>query len=168
MRILGLFLVGTMLFALFTGCIPSPPDTQSDMAKKDFTLPLLGGGILRLSDFLGKPVLLVFFTPTCSNCKKEAPLLETVYQRYKESHNFVVIGVGYISSNGEEELREFVENNGITFPVAMDTDETRVYRMYGVTGVPHNFFFNREGNIVRSATEPLTLTTLEQYLQTIL
>jgi hypothetical protein len=34
--------------------------------------------------------------------------------------------------------------------------------------VPHNVFFNREGNIVRTLTGELSLSNLESYLQDIL
>ncbi len=170
MRILSWLLIGTFITVFLVGCTPlqPPSGTQVDMEKKDFTLPLLTGGTLRLSDFLGQPVLLVFFTPTCGGCQTEAPLLETIYQRYRESDNFLVIGVGYVGQNGEGALQEFVQENGITYPVAIDTSATKIYQNYGVSTVPHNFFFNKEGNIVRSHVGPLTLDLLEQYVREIL
>ncbi|MGC8778778.1 MAG: TlpA family protein disulfide reductase [Candidatus Caldatribacteriaceae bacterium] len=167
--VLTLFVV----LGLLAGCIavaPTPsstPTCPSDMEEKDFTLPLLQGGSLRLSDYLGKPVLLTFFTPTCPHCIQEAPILEAAYRKYKDTHDLVVIGVGYIGGSSIEALRQFVEDAGITHPVAIDTSETRVYSLYGVSGVPYSFFFNRCGTIVQESGE-LTESTLERYLQKIL
>lgn len=120
-----------------------------------------------MSDYLGKPVLLTFFTPTCPHCIQEAPVIEAAYRKYKDTHDLVVIGVGYIGGSSEEALRQFVENAGLTHPVVVDTPTTRVYSIYGVSGVPQNFFFNRCGTIVQEAGE-LDETTLERYLQKIL
>lgn len=167
LMVLALFVV----LGLLAGCIavvPTPsPTCPSDMEEKDFTLPLLQGGSLTLSDYLGKPVLLTFFTPTCPHCIQEAPILEAAYQKYKDTHGLVVIGVGYIGGSSIEALRQFVENAGITHPVVVDTAETRIYSLYGVSTVPHNFFFNRCGTIVQESGE-LTESTLERYLQKIL
>ncbi|MGQ9747193.1 MAG: TlpA family protein disulfide reductase [Candidatus Caldatribacteriaceae bacterium] len=164
-------LVFSLGFIILSGCastvpVPSPP-CLSDMEEKNFTLPLLQGGSLTLSDYLGKPVLLSFFTPTCSHCIREAPLLEAAYQRYKDTHELVVIGVGYIGEGGEEYMQHFVRNAGITHPVVIDTSQTKIYALYGVSGVPHNFFFNRCGDIVQEAGE-LTESILEKYLRKIL
>lgn len=162
-----------VLFVLFTGCIiitpaPSPtPACPSDMEEKDFTLPLLGGGTLTLSDYLGRPILLVFFTPNCPHCINEAPLLEAAYKKYKDTHGLVVIGVGYIGGSSETALWQVVENASLTHPVVVDTPETRIYSIYGVSGVPHSFFFNRCGKIVWESAE-LTESALEEYLQKIL
>jgi cytochrome c biogenesis protein CcmG/thiol:disulfide interchange protein DsbE len=169
------FVFGMVVFlALIAGCtnVPGPCPTSTpacppDMREKDFTLSLLQGGSLTLSDYLGKPVLLTFFTPTCPHCIQEAPVIEAAYRKYKDTHDLVVIGVGYIGGSSEEALRQFVENAGLTHPVVVDTPTTRVYSIYGVSGVPQNFFFNRCGTIVQEAGE-LDETTLERYLQKIL
>lgn len=141
--------------------------TPVDMRAKDFTLPLLGGGTVRLSQYLGHPVLLVFFTPSCSHCWNEAPVLEAVYAKYKD-RGLVVLGVGYIGGSTEEALEHFVAENKLTYPVAIDTRETQVVRLYGVSWVPHNVFFDRRGNIVREERHELSEKDLETYLEAIL
>lgn len=155
-----------ILLAVFAGCL-TVPERPADMKARDFTLPLLGGGQLTLSDYLGKPVLLTFFTPTCSRCIAEAPLIESAYRKYRDTYGLVVVGVGYIGTGSETALQQFVDNAGITHPVVIDTPETRVYSQYGVSTVPRNFFFDRCGTIVQEAGE-LDETALERYLQKIL
>ena len=41
-----------------------------------FTLKSLDGKTIALSDFKGKPVLLVFWATWCDTCKEELPLLD--------------------------------------------------------------------------------------------
>lgn len=155
---------GCVVFAYLVGCYLLTP---VDMKAKDFTLPLLGGGTVRLSQYLGKPVILVFFTPSCSHCWNEAPVLEAMYEKYRD-RGLVVLGVGYIGGSTEEALRYFVEENRLTYPVAIDTPGTKVVTLYSVSWVPHNVFFNRQGKIVREERHELSEADLEAYLKEIL
>lgn len=143
---------------------PSPLPTNTDMDRKDFTLPLVGGGTLTLSSLKGKPVLLVFFSPNCPHCREEVPALNAVYNKYKGTHDLVVLGAGYGS---EASIEYFVEQNRVQYPVVSFTDRT-ILEAYGVSYVPHNVFFNREGNIVKTVTGALSSSTLESYLAGIL
>jgi hypothetical protein len=46
----------------------------------DFSLPRLGGGEIRLSDYRGKkPVILTFFATWCPNCRRDMPAMSVVY-----------------------------------------------------------------------------------------
>lgn len=143
---------------------PSPLPTNTDMDRKDFTMFSLEGGTITLSSFKGKPVLLVFFSPGCSHCKAEVPALNEVYRKYKDTHGLVVLGAGYGLGDS---ISAFVQQNGVQYPVGYFTDRA-VLETYGVRYVPHNVFFNREGNIVRTLTGELSLSNLESYLQDIL
>jgi len=156
---------GCVVFALFAGYLLS--GTPVDMRVKDFTLPLLSGGTVRLSSYLGQPVLLVFFTPSCGHCHSEAPRLEAAYEKYR-NRGLVVLGVGYIGGSTEEALRSFVAEHNLTYPVAIDTPETKIVQRYNVSWVPHNVFFNRQGNIVREERRELSPEELEEYLREIL
>jgi len=176
--LLALILGLVVLFALsgcwwFEGLFPapspslpptSPLPTNTDMDRKDFTLPLVGGGTLTLSSLKGKPVLLVFFSPNCPHCREEVPALNAVYNKHKDTHDLVVLGAGYGS---ETSIEHFVEQNRVQYPVVSFTDRA-ILEMYGVSYVPHNVFFNREGNIVKTATGALSSSALESYLAGIL
>lgn len=160
-RALRSLVVGFVLLVL-VGC--TPVSSLSDMEKKDFTLPLLGGGTMRLSSCLGKPVVLCFFTPQCGHCYNEAPRLEAAYQKYKD-RGLVVLGVGIGS---EAALRVFVEDTGVTYPVAIDKNNSVASPLYGVSWVPHNVFFDRRGKIVQEKRGELSQEELETYIGEIL
>jgi thiol-disulfide isomerase/thioredoxin len=174
---LALILGLVALFALsgcwwFEGLFPSPSPSPSpsplpantDMDRKDFTMFSLEGGTITLSSFKGKPVLLVFFSPGCSHCKAEVPALNEVYRKYKDTHGLVVLGAGY---GLEDSIRNFVTSTGAEYIVGYFTDRT-IIETYGVEYVPHNVFFDRNGNIVKTYTGPMTLSALESFLSEIL
>lgn len=155
-------LVAGFVLLVLVGCATTPD--MVDMEKKDFTLPLLGGGTVRLSSYLGRPVVLCFFAPGCGHCWNEAPRLEAAYQRYKD-RGLVVLGVG---TGREEALRVFVEGTGVTYPIAVDSDNRVSTPLYGVSWLPHNVFFNRSGKIVREKVGELSEEELETYIGEIL
>jgi peroxiredoxin len=91
----------------------------------DFALRSIDGQTVRLSDHLGKDVVLISFWATwCSPCAAEMPHLERIWRAYREQ-GFVVLAV---SMDGPETIADVapkVRQNGFTFPVLLD-EETRV------------------------------------------
>jgi len=91
----------------------------------DFALRSVDGTTVRLSDHLGKDVVLISFWATwCSPCAAEMPHLERIFRSYREQ-GFVVLAV---SMDGPETIAEVapkIRQNGFTFPVLLD-EETRV------------------------------------------
>ena len=110
-----------------------------------FTLPLMSGGELSLSDALRRgPVVLAFFKISCPVCQFSFPYLERLYQATKGKH-VTILG---ISQNTAADTAAFTRQYGITFPIAID-DESRytVSNAYGLTNVPTVFFIAEDGEI---------------------
>uniref|UniRef100_A0A7V4WM68 TlpA family protein disulfide reductase n=1 Tax=Candidatus Caldatribacterium saccharofermentans TaxID=1454753 RepID=A0A7V4WM68_9BACT len=131
--------------------------------EKDFSLYDLNNRRIRLSRFSGRPLIVYFFSPRCKDCKEEAPLLNELYEAYREE-GLVIVGVGV---KYPEEVREFAERQGIRYPVVVDQDLS-VSRDFGVFFLPHLVFFNRQGKIVSAATGKVSPEKLREYLESIL
>ncbi|MCS7243008.1 peroxiredoxin family protein [Candidatus Caldatribacterium sp.] len=177
-RMLPLIVLASMVAVVFTlsGCSwfegffpspspsPSPLPGNTDMDRKDFTIFFLDGSAANLSSFKGKPVLLVFFLPGCSACKNEVPALNEVYTKYKD-RGLVVLGAGY---GTPESIATFRTSTGAQYPIGYFADKEEIVELYDFTHVPHNVFFDRNGNITRTYNGPMSLSTLESYLSEIL
>jgi peroxiredoxin len=84
----------------------------------DFELPSTSGETTRLSDYLGRPVLIFFTTTWCPYCSAEAPFLEQeIWQRYREQ-GLQVISIQV--KEGSALASAFGEHHGWTFPVLVD------------------------------------------------
>ena len=59
------------------------PDVTEDFQAPDFTLEDLNGHNVRLSDYKGRPVLLLFMTTWISGCWKMIPHMKESYSLYK-------------------------------------------------------------------------------------
>jgi cytochrome c biogenesis protein CcmG, thiol:disulfide interchange protein DsbE len=129
----------------------------------DFSLRRLNGeGSLRLRSLRGKVVVLNFWASWCVPCKQEAPLLETVAERYR-SAGLVVVGVDAQDFRGD--ARRFIERHGLTYPVVRDGGGSTLTH-YDVTGFPETWFVDRAGHVVGEHVRgPLTRARLVRNIE---
>jgi thiol-disulfide isomerase/thioredoxin len=110
----------------------------------DFTLDgLKEGTSFRLADYKGKVVMLDFWASWCAPCRYEMPVLQEVYDRYKEK-GVVLIAVN--AREGRDIAERFVAGGGYTFPVALDLDGS-VESVYARRGLPTLVIIDRQGII---------------------
>ena len=129
----------------------------------DFSLDLLGGGTLKLSELKGKAVIINFWTTWCPECKDELPALEAFYRRYADQ--IVLLGINMRETEGL--VRPFVERYGVTYPILLDRFE-RVSRAYQVTGVPETWLIAPDGTALAHYVGPLTEAQLAHAAQLLL
>ena len=113
-----------------------PPGTTAPA----FTLPRLDGGELSLSDYTGRPVLLVFSDPDCGPCDALAPKLERIAQQ-TPGMNVVMVSRGDAERN-----RSKVAAHGLTFPVVLQ-DQWKLSREYAKFATPIGSLIDEEGRI---------------------
>src|SRR5713226_6789524 len=95
----------------------------------DFTLPMQAESTVRLKDFLGKSIVVLFFygkdyTPACT---REACTFRDNYEAFKEA-GAEVIGV---SSDSVTSHSKFVQKYRLPFILASDTGG-KMRKLYGV------------------------------------
>ena len=79
------------------------------------------------------------------------PDIQKIYESYEQEGEeaLVVLGVAAPNTGGEgseEEIQAFLEENGYTYPVLMDTTG-EVFASYGISSYPTTFTIDREGNV---------------------
>lgn len=110
-----------------------------------FTLHTLAGKTVSLASLRGRPVDLDFFTTFCQACRDEAPALEAVHQAL--GAKAAVIGVDLrLSEASTESVRQFVQEFGVTYPVALDRSG-KVSDAYLVNSIPTSVFIGPQGHI---------------------
>ena len=125
----------------------APPSPRQGFSAPDFSAELLDGGQVTLSELRGQPIILNVWATWCPPCRSEMPALEKVYNDFKEQ-GLILIGLNLTSQDSEKTVAAFVQENSLSFPVALDRDGT-VQRKYKISGYPTTFFIDREG-IIRS------------------
>ena len=120
---------------------PSGPIAEGD-AYRDFTVSLADGGEFTLSDHEGKVILLNFWATWCGPCVGEMPAFEQLQETYGE--DLVLLAV----NSGEDEgtVKAFLEENGYTFPVALDP-RYEVALLYPSDSIPYTVIIGADGKV---------------------
>ncbi|RMG03314.1 MAG: TlpA family protein disulfide reductase, partial [Nitrospirae bacterium] len=112
----------------------------------NFALKNLEGRQVSLSDFKGKVVVIEFWATWCHACKETAPVLVSLYEKYKEQ-GLVVIGITLDTGYGaEENVRKFVEIHNQKYPILWDDKITS--KAYGAIKIPVTYVLDRD-HIIR-------------------
>lgn len=99
------------------------------------------------SDFKGKAVLLNFWTIRCPYCKMELPILNKVQSIFPE--DVKVISVLFGGNSGDlDEAKNWIKANKLDNILFLVDRDGSLFGEFGVMGVPHTVFFDRDGNKV--------------------
>ncbi len=112
----------------------------------DFTVEMLDGSKVTLSELQGKPTLLIFWATWCPPCRLElSKLQEHIIDRYGDKINVLPI------SRGEEraKVEEYISKMGYTFAVGLDGDQS-IYRKYATNYIPRCFVIDAKGKVLYS------------------
>jgi peroxiredoxin len=122
----------------------------------DFTARDVDGKTFRLSDHVGKEVVLLDFWSTfCEPCKAEFPQLRAMYERGRAS-GLLVVGVAMDGPETIADVPAFVKRFDIDFPVVLD-DDSRIASLYNPKkSMPLSVIIDRAGRIavVREGYSP--------------
>lgn len=115
----------------------------------DFSGRDTDGKTVRLSDYLGKQVVLLDFWSTyCEPCKAEMPHLRRFYDTYK-AKGFVVMAISMDGPETVAEVPAFAKRNGMTFPVVLDEDSSIASLYNPKKSAPLSVLIDRSGKVVR-------------------
>ena len=129
----------------------------------DFEVIDLHGEKHRLKDYEGKGVVLNFWGTWCEPCEREFPAMTKQYESYK-NHDVQIIAVNFAQS--EFEVKKYVANMGMTFPVAIDKTKS-LFTAYNIGPLPTSIFIDPNGEIDRIITGEMSEKQIAQYMESI-
>jgi cytochrome c-type biogenesis protein len=79
------------------------------------------------------------------------PEIQKLYEEYSEEEDpsVIILGIAapnYSNEGSEEEIIAFLEEQGYTYPVVMDTT-AEMFRAYGIYSYPTTFMIDADGNL---------------------
>ena len=105
----------------------------------EFSGKLIDGTAFAIAEFAGEPVLFHFWATWCPICELENGTIQSISQDYR------VISIASWSE-GETEVKTYMQDNQLTFPVMLDTSG-ELAKSFGVKGVPASFILDPNGEI---------------------
>ena len=127
--------------------VSSAPAPVAGAPAPDFSLKSLDGQTVSLSQFKGHPVLINFWASWCPPCRLEMPDLVRAYEAHR-AEGFVLLGINVTTQDSLPDVKAFVKEFSMTFPVLLDEDAT-VETLYRLRGLPLSVFVDRQGVISR-------------------
>lgn len=111
----------------------------------DFSVEMLDGRTIKLSELRGKVVMLCFWATWCPPCRQEMAHLQEGVIDHFAGKDLVVLPI----SRGEQRdvVEKFIADNGYTFGVGLDP-ERAIYDLYASNFVPRTFIINKHGKVV--------------------
>lgn len=185
MKKLGLILTVAISLLFFSGCGDEEATTLIEdnssfeelkaEGNKTYSLVTTDGKKLDITvendtlttnspELKGKNVLINFWATWCPPCKKEIPVFNTLYEKYPEK--FVVVGVLYERNKDAQELKQFMDELKMKFPVTTSDDENfRMAKAFdNVTKIPESFLYDTKGKFVKKFVGEITEKELESLI----
>jgi peroxiredoxin len=157
------FLVGSPTIGLAPGSVP--PGFEVDAGNgQTFQLTDLDGRPLRIEDYRGKALWVVFWASWCPPCQAETPVLRDVYDEYRAR------GLELIAVEIQETVdvgRRYAESYGLKYTIGADVSG-HVFRAWRGYALPTHFFIGPEGTIRYVVSLPLDRATAVGYVETVL
>lgn len=133
----------------------APSEAPGNPVAPDFTLTDQFGNEHTLSDYQGKTVFLNFWATWCGPCQDEMPDIQSLYEAWDENAGeLIILGLARPNTTGNPLDKEgdaahitaFLEENGYTYPVAMDAEGLAFYA-YGISAFPTTFMISPDGTV---------------------
>ncbi|MEO8470352.1 MAG: TlpA disulfide reductase family protein [Chloroflexota bacterium] len=124
----------------------------------------LDGRPIRLADFAGRPVWIVFWATWCIPCQEEASHIEAAYRAHEPD------GLAVLAIDVQEpttSVRKYVDAHGLSYAIGLDPTAA-IMASYAARGLPSHVFVDRDGVIRDRYAGQLTAETMEQHLRAIL
>jgi cytochrome c biogenesis protein CcmG, thiol:disulfide interchange protein DsbE len=135
-------------------------DASLGRPAPEFSLLESSGGRIDLASYRGRPVLLVFWTTSCSICQHELPVLSRMAPEFASKG----ISVVAIHLGGRDEARDYMNSNHIDLTSVADP-EGEAGRAYHVTGVPKLVLIGSDGRVLRVSSGWTDASVLRQWIE---
>ena len=125
----------------------------------ELSLRDLRGEIQSLEQYRGRVVILNYWATWCVPCREEMPVLSRIHARYRE-RSVAVIGASVDDLSTQSQVKPFVEQLQIQFPIWTAATTEHMQRFELGTALPATAILDGEGNVAFRILGPLTAKEL--------
>jgi len=140
----------------------SGPPLQVGDQPYEFSLKDLDGNTVAMSQFIGRPLLINFWATWCGPCRIEMPELQSVFEEYGDSEDFLILALDQDES--AEDVAAYFDELGLTFQPLLD-EGNQTAKSYGLRGtLPASIFVNLDGEVTVVHRGVMTRGQIDEFL----
>ncbi|MEH7303344.1 redoxin domain-containing protein [Neobacillus drentensis] len=139
---------------------------QEGNKAPNFGLKTLDGQKVKLSDMVGKKVILNFWATWCPPCKAEMPHMQDFYEEQKNNQVTILAVNLTTSEKSSDNIGSFVKDYGLTFPIVLDS-EGQVGQTYQAVTIPTSYIIDTKGVIRKKIVGPMDKEMMTELLQSV-
>ncbi len=128
----------------------------------DMSLTNLQGKESKVSDYLGKWVVVNYWATWCPPCREEMPELQAFHDKHANTDG-VVLGLN-TEVISEQEIQEFLEDYFVDYP-NFRVGPVSITEFGRVPGLPTTFLISPEGNVEARQVGGVTQEMLENFIK---
>ncbi|MCC7203840.1 MAG: carboxypeptidase regulatory-like domain-containing protein [Phycisphaeraceae bacterium] len=123
----------------------APQTLKAGDEAPGFEIKTLDGRPLRLADYRGRHVLLVFWATWCGPCREKMPELKALYEKLGGDERWVMVGLSEDDQPGT--AAAYAKENGMAWPQGWIGQGSAVAKDYSVAGIPQVMLIDPQGRI---------------------
>jgi cytochrome c biogenesis protein CcmG/thiol:disulfide interchange protein DsbE len=142
----------------------SAPDFVGADEAKEPILVDLDGNPIRLDDFAGRPLWVVFWATWCTPCQQEASDIRDLYHTHMDD-DLAVLAIDI--QEPPAAVRQYALSHDLDYAIGLDPTGA-VRGRYGAWGLPSHFFLGANGVIMDRYLGQMTRELMEERLRVII
>ena len=129
-------------------------------------LSFIDGQTVNVRSYQGKPLLVTFWSITCSLCLEEIPKLTELYSELNP-YGFEIIGIA-MSYDPPNRVVELSKKRKIPYSIALDINSDAEMAFGRIRATPTNFLIDTDGKIVQRNIGTLNIKKLRSKIKKLL
>lgn len=147
---------------MLTACINDEEPDGGNLSLNDnlplFSVIMNNGEEISTQSLKGKIGVIMFFNTNCSDCQKELPVIQDLWDIYKGDNDVMIVPIS--REEGIQEIIEYWTENNLTLPFSAQENRD-IYSLFAKSIIPRIYISNSEGTIVfMSGDEDMPSLTL--------
>lgn len=132
-----------VLMCVIVFCACSQEESSPPESKQNLVVPIDVDGVEELLQIRGCPLMIVAMAAWCAPCRKELPILQKMYEKYKD-RGLRIVGIS-LDIGGPAAMQPLVDQLGLEFPIYWGGEKVTVH--YRIAGIPLSYFV-QNGEVV--------------------
>ena len=132
----------------------------------DIHLNFINGQTINVHSYKGKPLLVTFWSITCTFCLEEIPALTKLYNELNP-HGFEIIGIA-MSYDPPNRVIELSKKRKIPYSIALDINSDAEKAFGNIKTTPTSFLINSDGKIIQHNVGAMNMKKLRSKIKRLL